>query len=390
MPHPQARSRFITAAVVLTALAIALLCLRDWSVRAPRSHPLAALSAWWPGHPRMKIEGLMVESARSAVAGRSLDDAAREDIRKIVRKAPLAHEPFLLEGAVAQLEGRNEQAERLYAAARQRDPRDASVRILLADLELRQGQVREGLGDLVAIARVAPKMSAPVVPALTAYARSPGAAARMRDIFAANQNLAGEVLNQLAADPANAPIILALAPDEASRAWSTPWQQRLVESTFAASRGEDARRLWARFNRVGDIRELPYNPSFQKRSAGPPFNWQLFSSGAGVAELAPGGGLSIMHYGREPMLLARQALVPKPGSYAIRAAYGGSPLKGRLSWRLQCIGASLPPSNAPGEGGTLTVPDGCTGAWLELHASPGETEQRLETTLRRVELRKVG
>jgi hypothetical protein len=264
------------------------------------------------------------------------------------------------------------------------------VRILLADLELRQGRVREGLGDLVAIARVAPKMSAPVVPALTAYAHSPGAAARMRDIFAAHENLAGEVLLQLAADPANAPIIFALAPDEASAAAPMPWQQRLVDSTFAASRGEEARRLWARFNRAGDLRELPYNPSFQKRSAGPPFNWQLFSGGAGVAELAPGGGLSIMHFGREPMLVARQALVPEPGSYAVRAAFAGSPLEGRLSWRLQCVGTSVPPSNAPGEGGNLTVPAGCKGAWLELHASPGETEQRLETTLRRVELRKIG
>ena len=380
-------------AVAAAAVFAVIASVRDWSVRAPRSHPLAAAAQFWAGHPKVAIDRLMIQSALAARSGRSLDTEARSEILKVAKRAPLAPDAYLVAGALAQLDGDMARAERLYLAARLRNPRAPAARLLLADLELRNGKIEQGLANLVAIVRISPRMGAPVVPGLAQYARSPGAIANMRAAFAHNPTLADAVLNELASDPDNASLVLELAPRSAGPALAVPgWGQRLIDATYVAGRVAQARGYWTRFNRIPPgAGGLVFNPAFARHPASPPFNWSYFSGSAGMVEPSHGGGLSIVHFGREPALLARQLLALEPGAYAVRSEFSASPEPGRLEWRIQCLDGS-PPQVLPADSQDrmFRIGPGCVGAWLDLYGLPTETESRLDAVLRRIELKKVG
>ena len=335
----------------------------------------------------------MMESAAASRSGRSLDENAMARITGIARAAPLDAQPFMVAGAVAQLNGDLSRARELYNAARLRDPRAPAVRLLLADLELRSGQIDEGLSNLVAVVRVSPAMAAPVVPALAEFARTPGAVAKMRSALSHNRMLADAIMDQLATDPDNAALLFSLAP--ASGRLSSglaPWQQRLIDSTVAAGHAGLARRYWARFNSVGPgAPGSIYNPGFRKLPASPPFNWSLGSGSAGIAELVPDGGLSIMHFGREPSSLARQLLTLGPGTYNIQSRFAGQPPSGRLQWRIQCL-AGAPPTTVPAsvDGANFRIGPDCPAAWLDLYAVPSDSGSRLDAVLQQVALRRIG
>lgn len=369
--------------------AITTLALRESAARAPRTHALTRLATLWPGHPAVMTERLMVEAALAARENRTLNDAQRGSLRELMRKSPLAPAPFLLEGAAAQLAGEAERALRLYRAARLRDPRDPAARVLLADLELRSGFVEQGLANLVAITRIEVRKATPIVPALVSYARTPGAAEKVRDVLARNPELAGAVLLELAADPSNAELIASLAP-RAARG-DTRWQERLVEANLQAGDVAAARRVWDGFNKLsGRTEDIPFNSRFLPLAAKPPFNWATSSGNGGLAEFQRGGGLSVVHFGREQIMLARQLLVLQPGRYWIETRLDRSPDPGRLEWRLQCNGSSEV-QIVPVDGRTKPVvaAPACRGYWLALHAVPDETERQSERTLLQVRLRKA-
>lgn len=381
----------LVIAVLAAAVLLAILSVRDRVGLAPRSHPLKPLASLWPGHPHVAIERLLVEAALAAKANGSLGADQRERLKRVGQVAPLRPQPFMLEGAVAQLSGDTGRALSLYRAARIRDPREPATRLLLADLELRSGQIESGLFNLVSITRIEPNKAGAVVPALAKYAEAPGAVAEMRRLFQRNQALAGSVLYELAANPANGLLIRRLASRGADQT-DAPWKHRLVESTLATGDVRASRQLWAEFNRVTESSdELPFNPNFRSLAASAPFNWTLSSGSGGLAELRPGGGLSIVHFGREPVMLARQLITPSPGRYAIITRLDQPAEPGRMEWRLRCI-TSQQMQSVPvdGQRRVLEASASCPGHWLELHAVPDETEQQIERTLRRVELRKVG
>ncbi|HET9355819.1 MAG TPA: tetratricopeptide repeat protein [Sphingomicrobium sp.] len=380
---------FAAIGIVGAAILIAALSFRDSATRAPRSHPLAAMASLWPSHPAVTAERLLVDAALAAKGGRSLNADERTRLREMVAAAPLEPQPFMLEGAVKQLEGDTASALRLYRAARLRDPRDTAARLLLADLELRNGQVEAGLSNLVSITRLDAKKTGPVVTALVGYAQAPGAAAEMRRVFAKNRTLGDMVLMELASDPSNLPLIRALAPASGSEG-NTRWQDRLVETTLAAGKPAQAKQLWIGFNRAQAMAgEQPFNPEFKPRSARPPFNWAPATGSGGLAEFRPGGGLGIVHFGREPMMLARQLILPDPGRYAIVTAMNRLVPPGRLEWRLQCNSGGQPQVVPVESVKSFEAVADCRGYWLELHAKAGETEQQVEGVVTRVELRKA-
>ena len=372
------------------ALLLAALSIRGSSTRAPRSHTLASFAYLWPAHPNVAVEQLFVDAAVAARASQSLDSNQRARLRNVATRAPLEPQPFMLEGAVAQLEGDTARALRLYHAARRRDPRDPAARLLLADLELRHGLVEQGLGNLVAITRIEQGKAAPVLPAIVEYVQAPGAVGKVRRVFARHPILADAVLTQLAADPRNAPLIRSLAPAKRG-AGVAAWEQRLIETMLASGDPLEARRLWLGFNRIGSgAGDLPFNQQFRPLPAGPPFNWTVASGRAGLAEIRPSGGLAIVHFGREPIVLARQLLVLEPGRYAVDTAIDGRGEPGRLEWRLQCLTGGEPQILDADSRATFQASPACRAHWLELHAAPDGSEQQIERTVIRVELRKVG
>ena len=378
------------AATVIAALLLGALSFRDWTTRAPRSHPLAGLASWWPSHPAVATEQLLIGSALAAKSGSPLSREHRARLRDIIRRDPLGPQPFLVEGAVAQIEGDTSRALRLYRAARLRNPRDPAARLLLADLELRTGGIEDGLANLVAISRIDPDKSNPLVPALAEYAKAPGTAKEMRRLFENNHALAQSVLTELAANPSNSALIQALAPNGRGAGAAT-WQQRLLDSTLSAGKAAEAKRLWTTFHDVeAPAGENPFNPRFQQLAAPPPFNWTVASGSGALAELRAGGGLAIVHFGREPAMLARQLVLLAPGRYTIETSLDRPAEPGRLEWRLQCLDGRQPQAVSVGaRGGTFLVSPDCGGYWLELHAAPDETEQQMGRTLTLVRLRKL-
>ena len=376
--------------VVGAAILLAILSLRDSATRAPRSHPLSDLAAWWPSHPKVATERLFVAAALAARANRSLGSDARASLRAVVGRAPLDPQPFLLEGAVVQLEGNAERALQFYLTARLRDPRDPAARLLLADLELRRGDIEQGLANLVAITRIEQHKASPIAPALLEYVQAPGAVTKVRSVFAKNPTLASDILTQLANDPSNLALIRALAPAVPGAAIA-PWEARLVDSTLAGGEPAKARRLWLGFNRISPTNnDLPFNPGFKTLAPRPPFNWTVSSGPGGLAEIKPEGGLAIVHFGREPVMLARQLVLLEPGRYQIQTALDRPAEPGRLEWRLQCMTGGEPQVIAVGARAKMfqSAAD-CRGYWLELHATVDETEQQMERTITGVELRKV-
>ncbi|WP_118857424.1 tetratricopeptide repeat protein [Sphingomonas mesophila] len=375
--------RFVALSAV--ALGLGVLSLRDWSARAPDPHPLARLEDWWPDHPRVATELMMVQAGTAARSNTSLNESQQARLRSIARKDPLRAQPYLLAGAVAQLRGDAKRALGLYRAARQRDPRDTATRLVLADLEIRTGHIEDGLNNLIAVTRIEPKHSSPVAPALAKYAQSAGADAALRRALAANPDVADVVLSELASDASNAALIASIAPPAPAGA-APSWRDRLIDSNVAAGDIRQARALWSRFNRPSASAEgVVFNGDFRPLAAGPPFNWSITSSEAALAELRPGGGLSIVHFGRAPALIARQLILLSAGRHRLVTSLDGPVDAGRLEWRLRCANAdavqAIPIDGRPA---ILSIAPGCPGYWLELHALPAETERQMARTVLRV------
>ena len=111
-----------------------------------------------PDHPQVNFAFAMAEIGQAAAAGqdgRSRADACAASERAS-NAAPLAVEPFLIKGALAKTEGREDLAERLFVEARARDPRSAAARYFLAERYLSSGRAAEGLSEISVLARLVP------------------------------------------------------------------------------------------------------------------------------------------------------------------------------------------------------------------------------------------
>ena len=84
---------------------------------------------------------------------------------------------------------------------------------------------------MAALARISEKASQPLAPALAAYARSAGAIPQLRKFFAGAPATRDKTLEILSADPANANLVLALAPPLPLHQLPPPaWQVVLVRA----------------------------------------------------------------------------------------------------------------------------------------------------------------
>jgi len=280
----------------------------------------------------------MAGVGRAAAEGQLPDAATMEDLRQLARVAPLNPQPYLVAAAIAQKQGDTGRAEKLLVEARRLHPRSAAARYLLADLYLRDGRVADGLAELASLARLIRGSAVELVPALAEYAKSPGAAEELDRVLEANPRLRQPVLGALAADPANAPLILRLEGNRRQSADGRlpPWQGRLLQAMVAQGSYDAAYSLWRQLSGVGEgERPLLFNGEFRRLSSPPPFNWTFASSSGGFAE--PGdGSMEVLHYGRENMTLASQLLVLEPGRYRFEAAVTGNPGEGSLAWAVTC------------------------------------------------------
>lgn len=335
----------------------------------------------------------MAEIGARSARGQELPPALLEQVSEIARKSPLAPEPFLIHGAVAQLEGRDRIAERLYFEARARDPRSRAARYFVADRYLRTGRVPDALGELAVLSRLTGGGGV-FGPALASYARSPGAVAQLRRFFRTAPEFEPIVLGNLATDSRNLDLILALWSGRSTQPGTAEWQSRIVAELVGKG---DFARAYAAWRRLAGVKQASpglFNPEFRKLPFPPPFNWS-FGSGGGLADPAAGGRLEVIYFGREDAMLAQQLLLLGPGRYRLSMDVTGDFRdSGEIGWSVECLPKNQAvmrlPLHPEGSSARLpsvfAVPPGCPAQRLQLTGSPGEFPKATEFTIGKLQL----
>jgi hypothetical protein len=392
--------------VVGLALLASLQVVRTAVVSAYAEKQPAIAERIWSGHPEVKLSLAMTEIGQAAAGGKTVVPAAA--VRRVElasKRDPLAVEPFLIKATLAKTQGHEDLAERLFVEVRTRDPRSAAARYFLAERYLSSGRARQGLDEVSALARLVPGGSRLVVPGLAKYALTPNAVPHLRRIFAANPEIGQAVLTDLAANAANAGLIMQLADARVVETAGEPapaWQGRLLKSLIERGEFVQAQQLWSRISGIMPTSPPgPVNEGFAKINAPPPFNWTFGAGSFGVAEPAPRGKLKVIFYGRDDGDLAAQLLVLPPGQYRI-AMVASSDADGKtgLEWSVTCVpgkeklaSISLKAATASGArlGATFTIPShGCVAQWLKLTGQAQEIARSEQATIGEFDLSPVG
>lgn len=319
---------------ILLAAEIARMTVAD---RVADSNPQRAFRLA-PESPTTLVALAMAGVGEAAAQHKDPGKLTFDRLRAIGQTAPLRPEPFLVQGAIAEMQGDLRRAEALFKQARLRDPRSTAARYLLADVLVREGRTVDGLSEMAILARLLPGTSLQLVAVLAQYSSLPGASKQLRAILQQNPGLKQPLLIALSSNPANAQIILELAGTDArSTAPETKtWKARLLQGFVKAGKYESAYALWRQLGSVpANEPLLLFNGGFKDSPAPPPFNWTYNSGRAGIAEPA-NGKLRVLYYGRLDTVFASQLLLLQPGSYEFEAPSVGRAAQGALSWTLSC------------------------------------------------------
>jgi hypothetical protein len=397
MPEEMRERRSPVATVVIVLLSL-LLCLEigrlSFAAARAESDPGLAFRLA-PASPDVLASKAMAQVGQAAATGGNPAPETFAQLRRLLRSAPLRPEPLLVQAAMSERAGDYSTAERLLLTARMRDPRSLPALYLLADVWLRQGKIVAGLRQMAMLSRFMPGTSIQLVPALAEYARVPGAQEKLSEVLSGNPQLKKPLFAALSADPDNAELILALADDELSPSdpGTRAWESRLLNGLISRRDYGRAYGLWRRFSGLGSsVPALLFNGEFKTVPAPPPFNWNLSSSGAGIAE-AGDGALSVLYYGRDDITLASQLLLLPPGTYRFEARVSGQVVPGSLVWSLQCAqGSALSdnPMTVPVATLTFTVPSsGCAAQWLQLQGKSADMPQQSDAEIAQAHLQRV-
>jgi len=325
-----------------------------------------------PRLPELLVTKAMAQVGEAAAQGQNPPQSAMELLGRLARVAPLEAEPMLVQAAIAQKAGDLERAEQLLLEARRRQPRAAAARYLLAHLWLGQGRIEDSLGEVAVLSRLMPESSEQLGPALSEYAKTPGASPKLKEMLATNPKLMPPLLNALATDPDNLPLILELESAVTTTQQEAPqWQARVLDALVGRGDYERAYALWQRLSGYGGRRQLLFNGGFSPLAAPPPFNWKLQSGRAGISELGD-GRMRVLYYGRANAILASQLLLLPPGRYRFSFGLSGAPQPASLVWMLSCLRGKgslmrldLSPS-APRQADFIVPPAGCEAQMLAL------------------------
>lgn len=389
MPDTRLRSVATVAVALFLAAEIAQL-----TVASAEAEKNPALSARLAGEiPPVLVSSAMGQVGRAAAEGTNPGPETIAILQRVAEQAPLQPEPLLVEAAVAEREGRLEEAAQLLIAARWRNPRSIAARYLLADVRMRQGRIADGLGELAIFTQILPDSNVQLVPALASYAKEPGAEANLARIIEINPRLKRPLLLSLAADPSNADMIVALSHASPSTTdGAKAWQERLLNGFIARGDYDRAYSVWQRFaGAAGNNRPLIFNADFRRTDAPPPFNWTYSSTAAGFAE-PEGGSLRVLYYGRAPAALAGQLLLLSPGSYAFTSPAGGAIPAGTLEWSIRCQATGAVVMHSPPGAGSsqFTVPANCPAQRIILSGNPQETDSDIDVRLAPVRIQATG
>lgn len=336
-----------------------------------------------PSDPRVRIDLAMFSFY--AHGGAVPPDEQRGALDAL-RSAPLSDEPFLLAGVDALAHGRDAEGERLLIEARRRNPRLRMARLLLLNQYLKEGRVPEASVEIGAIDRLVTQAGNVFVPYLSQMVQDPKAGPQLVPLLRREPGLRDQVLLAMAKSRADPARIMAVAGDSIRpRATPPEWQAALLDGFVKQQRYADALALWRKLagQPPQGAEKGIYDAAFHGLPGPPPFNWALAEGGAGVAEHASGGGLSIDYYGRDDGDLASQLLMLRPGRYrlAFRAEGDAQGSSSRMVWSVSCGESALVQVPVTGVvsaphafAASFTVPAGCPVQWLKLRGVSGDME----------------
>ena len=380
----------------LTLIVTGLLALHAVRTAAVRDDAAGFGRQIWAGHPQVELWQLMTQIGARARLGQSLTPEMVRQAEEIARKAPLASEPLLIKGALAQLDAREQQAERLFAEAARRDPRSEAARYFLAERFLRTGRIGEALVEMAALSRLIPGASTQFAPSLAQFAQTPRGRDALKGFLRSSPEFETPVLLELAKSADNADVILALWTGSPSRS-QPDWRERLLSALVKQGQFARAYAVWRRLSGAGEPAGTLFNSAFQEVPAPPPFNWRYATQG-GVAEPTGDGGLEVVYFGREDSVLAEQLLLIAPGRFQLGMVVSGAPSEGApLRWKIDCLPgnqqiAELPmqPAQSPASAAVrFTVPNRCQAQRLRLVGEPPEFPRSVEIEIRQLRLQKV-
>ena len=356
-------------------------------------HP--ALSArLWTAHPTVLRAEAMRGVADAGIANAQPSARTMAALALIAREDPLSADPFLVQAALAVRKLDYRRAEALLLEARRREPRSPATRFLLADLYLRSGRPIPAMSEMAVLNRFVPASAAGLAPALAAYAGDRRTLPQIKDIVRTYPELEDPLLVHLSTESRNADAVLALAsPRRPDALAAPPWQSQLLGQLVADGQYRRAHELWARFAGVGNARSGLFNPTFDKSSAPPPFNWELSQGSGGVAD-AKAGGLNLLYFGREDLSLAHQILILPPGSYSLSMTVSGRFAGNRIAWVATCLPSNrallnLPLTKAGAVIGKFHVDASCSAIRLALAAEGTEFPERSEFRVEQLQLDKA-
>ena len=358
------------------------------SIEAARDRSNLVAQRLWSSHPDVLISRAMEGIGTSARAGHGIPATSRALLARAARREPLAPEPFLADGAMAQTQGRAADAEQLFEAALARDPRNGAARYFLAGRYFLTGRLDNGLSAMAGMARMVPGAGLQFVPTLVSFAKQPAALPVMRRFLRRSPSYASPVLEALSGDAANAELVVELAPPRKPGEPAPGWQGTLVSRLIESGQAARAQFIWRRFSGVSRYDGI-FNPTFISTAAPPPFNWTYDSSGAGLITPGSQGGLNIIYYGRQETDLAVQVLALKPGIYGL-ASDVTSPSKGALNWKIDCQRDNHQLMlTSIDTAATFTVPaSGCPTQRLRLVGTLTDSQQQVELTVNAVRLQR--
>lgn len=349
-----------------------------------RRNPLAA-AAVAPDHPAVVFKLAMVEF-RQQRGGIAPDTANR--VKRAFNQAPLAEEPLMLNGVSALVSGRADLGERLFTAARDRNPRSRLPHLMLLDRYLRSDRVSEAASEITILARLLPQATPVLTSELAKFSEDPKSRLALGKVLRTDPGTRHAVLSHLAQKGAGREVVLSLAQASGALPGSPndSWKADLLNGMVGTGRIKEALAVWQGFADVKqrEASKAVHDERFGGLPGAPPFGWSLLTNSAGLAERRAGGGLEVEYYGRADADLASQLLVLGPGRYRLSVRAEGEAIEASsyLAWRILCHGSNAAIAEMPIKNLTFqqrvisadfAIPaTGCSAQWLKLVGVPAE------------------
>lgn len=385
----------VATAIGLVLVAITAALGQIAETRGVRAAP--ALAALAPG----KIG--VIRSAQVDAAGRLPEGLANAGYRALPGN-PLAYEPFFAVAADAMRDPRSAGSAAdagLLQEAVRRNPRAREARLLLMRHFVATGKLGPAIDQLAILARLD---SAAVGQLMAALGKTISSERQIDEAVAAlqphpelYQSFVGGFIS--ARKPAGLTVRLFSRLPPAMLA-NSDIRQAALGQLVEAGAIRQARAIWNTTHAQGATETLIVSPDFRNSRLGPPFGWRLEQSSVGVAERAPGGGVSVEYYGREVGALVSQVMTLTAGNYRAVLDYRNEAgTDSALYLQFGCIGADkvtrAPVTAGPGASSKIgldfTVPaQGCQGQVLSLSGLPLEDRAPQTVFVRSLNVRRMG